>query len=562
LLRRLGQPSRAEELFVFAGAGLSRSAPAGLPLFPWLRDEIMHQLDLGGYVATAPGLDLSEQQQAAAGLAPERFMLELQRNGAEPVAWLRSILSRGAPNAGHVALAQLAAKGAQVWTVNFDTLIEQAVKDGPLPTCAWPGEPSVEDHLLKPHGTLSGELIITAEQVLLPLAAKWEERLRNDVAGRTVVFVGYSGKDLDFQPLWADVLRDAREVLWFDLTDPVEQDRKRTLLRDLDAAGRLRFPHRSGPGSAENPTWTFVEWCRERRLVDIADASVATLLQAPAARELPLLPGRSHLVRAAIQQVLGDVAAARRTYARAVVTGPRRRRALNHLVHVGVNHGRGIVGAALAVGRLLPPVGQAREVRAVALRKRATILSNLGRHHAVLRETARSIPADVATLTLRAAAVRMTGSLDVAAGTAAEAMRLAQRQQHPVLLANAAFQRGLALIWAYRLDEARHHLERAQRPFAELASSRWMAWADFTEADLEIHRRQPGDAMRLLDAGAARFRAEALVDGQIDVAIVRLTALRLDGDEDGYQAQRRVLKSLLDTGGRRGVHYAKGSPHD
>jgi len=106
---------KAGDLFVFVGAGVSRSAPAGLPLFPWLRDEILNQLDLAEYIPPLDASPRSQQQRVAEGLAPEPFMLALRRGGAEVTAWLSAVLSSGAPNAAHVALAQLAACGCQLF---------------------------------------------------------------------------------------------------------------------------------------------------------------------------------------------------------------------------------------------------------------------------------------------------------------------------------------------------------------------------------------------------------------------------------------------------------------
>jgi hypothetical protein len=97
----------ADELFVFAGAGVSVSMPAGLPVFDWLRDAILDQLGLGGYVTGPAGPD-SRIAEVASGLVPEPFMLELSRAGVDVQAWLRAVLSAGEPNAAHHALAQLA----------------------------------------------------------------------------------------------------------------------------------------------------------------------------------------------------------------------------------------------------------------------------------------------------------------------------------------------------------------------------------------------------------------------------------------------------------------------
>jgi hypothetical protein len=91
-----------------------------------------------------------------------------------------------------------------------------------------------------------------------------------------------------------------------------------------------------------------------------------------------------------------------------------------------------------------------------------------------------------------------------------------------------------------------------------LAATRWVAWADFVQAGLAIHHRQLELALQVLDAGAARFQAEGLLDGQIDMATVRLTALRLAGDDEAFHRQRTALADLLDPSNRQGIRYARG----
>src|ERR1044072_7150861 len=89
----MGGPS---DVFVFAGAGVSVSAPSGLPLFNRLRDEILHQLDLDEYVEATPQAD-PDRVAVAAGLAPEPFMLDLLRGGVALERWLGEVLD-GTPN--------------------------------------------------------------------------------------------------------------------------------------------------------------------------------------------------------------------------------------------------------------------------------------------------------------------------------------------------------------------------------------------------------------------------------------------------------------------------------
>jgi hypothetical protein len=152
----------ADELFIFAGAGASRSSPACLPTSDALRDEVLNQLGLRQYMRSK---DKSGPQLVAEALAPELFMPGLSPADIKVEDWLGDVLSGPRPNAAHHALAQLAARGSRVWTVNFDTLIEQASPPGPaLRTVAWPAGPEPDAQPLKPHGTVGGPLIVTARQ--------------------------------------------------------------------------------------------------------------------------------------------------------------------------------------------------------------------------------------------------------------------------------------------------------------------------------------------------------------------------------------------------------------
>jgi hypothetical protein len=108
------------------------------------------------------------------------------------------------------------------------------------------------------------------------------------------------------------------------------------------------------------------------------------------------------------------------------------------------------------------------------------------------------------------------------------------------------------------LPEARAHLDDGQRPYATLAATRWVAWADFTDAGLAIHQADARRALRFIDAGSARFHAEGLLDGEIDMETIRLTALRLAGDDLAYLKQRRDLDRLMDPSRREGIRYARG----
>ncbi|MFF0010103.1 SIR2 family protein [Streptomyces sp. NPDC005374] len=547
---------RARDLFLFVGAGASRSVPAGLPMFDGLRGRILLELGLVGDRPDDP------RASAYAQLAPEVFMLALSKGGVAVVPWLNDVLGAGEPNAAHHAVARLAAAGATVWTVNFDHLIERAGGPGLVP-CAWPAAPADGAKVFKPHGTLGGELVVDAEAVLHGLPPAWEERLRADVRGRTVVFLGYRGFDLDFQPIWDDVLAAAEDVLWFDLPDPAADRHKRLLLAGKEAAGRLHLrppvprPVDAPPGGP-NPSWDFVHWCRTEGLADVDQALVLRLFEQPEP-VFPRLPGKPYArAKPVVQGLLGEIGAARRSY-RALLGHPAHvRHAARGLLELRLNHGGRRVAWALSGARLLPPWGRLATVRKLAAVKRLTVLSKAGSYRAVLHGTGNLTADSLSTLwILRSAALRSSASLDAAADAAATAWDSARAEHHPVRIAHAAFQRTLALMWADRLDEARTCLEQHLDPYAALAANRWVAWADFVRGGLAVRDGDATVAEGHFQRSKDRFHAEALDDGVASVLVARLALLRLQGRAGDFEAALEEVERFERTGDRQRLRYAR-----
>lgn len=466
---------------------------------------------------------------------------------------------RGQPNAAHTAVAQLAAGGARVWTVNFDHLIERASTPS-LGVLAWGDDPTPGAQLLKPHGTLGRELIVTAEQVLEGLDPRWEQRLREDTRGRTVLFIGYSGRDLDFHPIWDDVLRGADRVLWVGKDD---EERKRLILRGVDASGRLDFVGPAAtpaPGHQPNQSWDFVDWCQRNGLATVpADLIDRLFEEVPPHAYPPLTSDSPTRARAHVQEILGSTRGARHTYLRLLGRGPGRLTAAKEIASLTLNHGRRPTALALLAPRILPPIGRLAGARTGLERKRLTVLAKLGKHSAVLKATSR-LPADCVStlLILRSASLRVGGSLTEAAAVAEEATRRAHDERHNVRIAHAAYQWCQALVWAERLDEARHCLEGELGPYAGIAASRWVAWANFIRASLLIREGKADAALKELALGEARFRSEALTDGVVSVEAVRLAALRLNGDDAGSERQRDVLSARITAKDRNETYYARG----
>jgi hypothetical protein len=553
----LPRVTSARDLFVFAGAGASFAPPAALALFDPMRNAILDELNLHEYV---PGSATSRPDLVGItrGLAPEPFMFALRESGVDVQGWLTRTLRaddpyRPEPNAVHIALAQLAGAGAAVWTVNFDTLIEEAVPG--LRAVSWPADPAGGGDVFKPHGSLPGPLIVASDDVLRGLRPEWEQALSEAVRRPVVVFIGYSGRDFDFQPLWDELLDGAGTVVWFyrpDPDDPDEPARRRRLLRrcvERDALIQIE---------SANPSVDFVAWCERNGLASVAPSLVDRLSEGRSERPFPRLDVSSGEAEATIRGVLGDWRGAIRTDLGRLRHEPGRRAVATQLAKLVVNNaGRWVTVPLWWGGKIpfLPP-----RTRIGAERKRLTVHSRLGNHRPVLRGTRHIDDQDLSTLLiLRAEALRVTGSLDEAVDAAAEAYARARAEAEPVRVAHAAFQRAQALLWAERLDECRRCLDQQLRPASVIAAARWVAWADFVEGGIAVHEGDPVTAEKYYELSEQRFRGEGLTDGVVSVQTARLTVQRMHSPA-GFPGVLAGLRTSMAGTDARSTFFTKGHP--
>lgn len=544
-------PIHPRRLLVFAGAGLSMSAPSGLPGFIALRDGVL--VDLGLEKCVPPWEEdpstYTGTQSIVSALEPELFMEVLRSTVGRPEVetWLTSALSQGSPNAGHLAVAQLFRAGAHVWTVNFDRMIETATQP-PLPVVAAPAVPGSARAVLKPHGTLGGELAVTARDALRALPSAWRERLRHDLGEcDMVVFIGYRGQDLDFMPEW-DALIGDRQVLWFDLAD-ADRERRRRLLPTAESAGTLHFPEPSSSNPAmPNPTYDFVEWCNEHGWTSVPADLIATLAEPRTKPQVPNLGGDLDLAAASVLAYIGQVRPAAARYLSQALKGEHRRDAIRAGTRLLVDHGGGLMAAALAgtewaqyvIARLAHRSNDARRDR--LRRKRASIRFNQGRHAAVLALTeGAATDRDVTLRVLRAGSLRYSDDLAAAVRETAAALGVASKDGHPIRCANAALQFGYALLWSGDFTRLRAMIPDQLRPYANVAAARWVAWADTLEASCLIQFGETAAARALLDRAILRFGSEGLIDGLIAAQLTSLVAYRQADDRVERAATRRAL---------------------
>jgi SIR2-like domain len=531
------------DVLVFAGAGASMSPPSGLPGF----------LELRAAVLDAAGIDPPGDERR--DLAPEPFLAALAASGVDVEGWLFEALSGGEPNAVHVAIARMVVRGAKVWTVNFDELIETAYQRDvgrPIDRVAWPRSPTLNAVMLKPHGTLYGEgLIVRSQQLVSRVSPAWSDILREHALGKVVVLIGYSGRDVDLAPILDEAFEGAKEVIWFDFDDAGEQERKRQLLARTSRAGLLELPHTSAPARS------FIDWCISNSGIRLPADSLLVALETP--RRIPRVPRPeiTPLAPAMILDLLGDHRGARRTLIKYLLRAPSRRAANLLLSHI-LNHAGATTADAFAIVQLLPPLtSPLRTLRVRVRRKRVTAYHRCGRYRTVLFMTRRPRPTDTSSeVGVRAASLRGLGRIGDAIETGAEAIEVARDEGHPARLVHAVYQYTVALTVAGRAEEAEAILRRDLRGLAELTNSRWLAWSRYIAGNLALLRREPLAALDAFSAAEALFRLESLYDAVRSTLENRLIANRLAEDKEAFDETLSKLQTLRgDRSLRNGWRY-------
>jgi hypothetical protein len=549
-------PSDPTEVFVFAGAGLSMSAPTALPLFDWLRDTLLQALKFDQYVPDE-GM-LTAEQRRVKGIQPEPFFCALENAGVDTQSWLARVLDppNAEPNAAHRAVAALCLAGSRVWTVNFDAFIERALPG--IKVIAAPEEPRPRGRpgeLLKPHGTIGGRLVVTPRETLTAPPNAWQARLRDDLSHcQHVVFIGYSGRDFDYRHLWNRVLTH-HTVWWFDLPGR-DLAYKRHLLRDTDAQHRLLFPspdaHHTPDGHEFfNPAWEFVRWCNDNRLVDARTAERNSLLADRCPAPVPAPPTGTTIARADVAALLGDLSTSQDLLRQARWDPALRDEARTRLRTMFLNTPSWQARWATSLWWAIPPAKDLARARRRVRDKHLTQLSNHTDHRKVIALTDQLISRDRlsdAAEGLRLAALKMQGDIPDVIAQARRAV-LEPRSDDNAVRCSAALHWCHALLWAANYRDLRQALDDHFRPLAKITNTRWMAWADYIEACLLIADvpldddvASRADAVtELLDAAEDRFRAEANESGLVDILTVRLTALRQQKQIQRYAETAHVL---------------------
>lgn len=215
------------EVVFFVGAGVSKAPPSNLPLGMELKNKIIQAIccDRESALVTFMNVMLPKIEttlsQKIERIRPEVIFQILYDHigalGLESLGFMR----KGIPNSNHRFLAQALKDGysKSVLTTNFDCLIEKAlaeigINDLLIDDNGNALPPFDRISIFKLHGTIEKpqSLIATLNQYGRESVSSRAKIIRHFLQNYFVVFVGYSGADLDIYPLLIGTR--CRKITW------------------------------------------------------------------------------------------------------------------------------------------------------------------------------------------------------------------------------------------------------------------------------------------------------------------------------------------------------------
>ncbi len=250
--------SHLSDYTIFVGAGIS--VDSGCPLF---KDFWLAFLKAGLAYAKLPDSHqlASDASRLMEVFPPEQLLYRLQTAGRPERQSLVSTLLRylrdgRLPNANHVALSMMLMAGAQVWTTNYDTLIEDAPGDDRFHVIAWPESPQCscsKPHIMKPHGSFQPggpdqQHLIFDSAAVLDMRDDWKEAFAQSLAGRHVIVAGQRGQDIDLMPvLMEQAQHEIQSGVWYEFAGENREALKRKVpsfdLPDCDNPSKALQAH-------------------------------------------------------------------------------------------------------------------------------------------------------------------------------------------------------------------------------------------------------------------------------------------------------------------------------
>jgi|GEM_PF-6129875 hypothetical protein len=516
------------------GAGASLAAPAGRPLFGWIRAALLKPVD-----AEIAG-------RHAEHLAPEALLSRLANSGIDIDRELRQMLSGGAPNALHLVAAETLRRGWPVWTTNFDELTEDAARssNAPVHVIGPDDDPTCRckrGHLFKPHGTLSGTHVLArSEQVMRPLSPPWLDRIASDCADASVAVVGYAGADIDLRGgLRAALMKVPHHgASWFARNDDVPALQRR--YAEPLAANRLTLR------ASDRPDLAALAWARAQGLTALVTDTAQTDAERPTQRPpLQAAYQPNALIRARVLDDFGAALDARTLYRKALRSGPRRAAAARAVFTSGMIHGapwRTVAVASLNLACRLP-VSWAMPHRARL--NHLTWNVPVDERLAILERSLLRVPNDPKVLLATANAAKEVDP-QRSAELVPRARAAAERDDNASDAAWATWVHSFSLRW---LADIEGSLERARQladGYDALAGPVWIAWGHFelgANAALQGHLEAAIEEMQLaievFEAAGPMF----LFDAWAAMIAIRRAAGDMPEQRHAYDEARQLLQA-------------------
>ena len=207
----------ARRVIPFIGAGFSRAH--GLPMWDDMLRKVAEDVDSPVPFADVQDACNSDPLQIAEYLlliAPGKHIGPLRQSLSEQLRLTSSPIASSC----HIELVNLGA--ARIYTTNYDESIERTLRvlGEPVEVIALPQDVAAAHgeatEVVKYHGDLRYEhtLVLTESQYYtrLDFESPMDLKFRSDLLGRSVLFMGYSFRDINIRVIWFKLMRMMKDV--------------------------------------------------------------------------------------------------------------------------------------------------------------------------------------------------------------------------------------------------------------------------------------------------------------------------------------------------------------
>ena len=294
-METLASAARGGGLVIFAGAGISMAPPSSLPNWWAINEAVLAALArrIAVFTDAAFSADVLQRLVATrnerAGFAPDYQAQMIEDECGLAYFRVLQAMDCTETNANHRSIARLAAAGhvAAIVTTNFDRLIETALAAELVPhevfadhrayaTLGTGGDSGVVP-VVKVHGSVERpeSMVDTLRQRLMGRPEELERSLQSLLARHHMLFVGFSGADLAYDPNYLGLRGAAATQCGFTALQRTGEDPNPAMAALRDAWGDgARFV------SGELPAW----WHRLFAALQLAPATDAEPAAAPVDR--------------------------------------------------------------------------------------------------------------------------------------------------------------------------------------------------------------------------------------------------------------------------------------